>query len=219
MNVEQALQERRSVRAFLPQPIGGATVRELLDGAAQSPSGGNLQPWRVIALSGAALTEVNDLARNNEPLVRPGLSYPPELWEPYRTRRFSNGEDLYRAIGVAREDKAARHAQFATNGELFGAPVGVFVAVDERMGHAQWMDLGIFLQSFMLQAVAKGLATCAQGYWRMYNQLLTQQLALPAGYQVAFGIALGYEDKDALINQWRSSRAPTDKWLTLRGFA
>ena len=218
MNVEQALQERRSVRAFLPQPIDGATVRELLEGAAQSPSGGNLQPWRVIALSGAALTEVNDLARNNEPQARPGLSYPSELWEPYRTRRFSNGEDLYRAIGVAREDKAARHAQFATNGELFGAPVGVFVAVDERMGHAQWMDLGIFLQSFMLQAVDRGLATCAQGYWRMYNDVLAQQLALPEGYQVAFGIALGYEDTAAPINQWRATRAPTEEWLSLRGF-
>lgn len=193
-------------------------VRGLLEGAAQAPSGGNLQPWRVVALSGAALAEVNAVARDNEPSLQPGLSYPPSLWEPYRTRRFANGEELYRALGVAREDKAARHAQFATNGELFGAPVGIFVAVDERMGHAQWIDLGIFLQSFMLLACEKGLASCAQGYWRMYNEPLARQLALPKGYQVAFGIALGYEDEGAAINQWRSTRAPADEWLGLRGF-
>lgn len=218
MRVEQALQQRRSVRAFLPRSVDGGVVRELLEGAAQAPSGGNLQPWRVVALSGVALAEVNAVARDNEPSLQPGLSYPASLWEPYRTRRFANGEDLYRAIGVAREDKAARHAQFAINGELFGAPVGIFVAVDERMGHAQWIDLGIFLQSFMLLACEKGLATCAQGYWRMYNEPLARQLALPEGYQVAFGIALGYEDEGAAINQWRSTRAPAGEWLGLRGF-
>ena len=128
------------------------------------------------------------------------------------------GEELYRAIGVAREDKEARHAQFATNGELFGAPVGIFVSVDERMGHAQWMDLGIFLQSFMLQAVDRGLATCAQGFWRMYSEMVIEQLSLPEGYQIAFGIALGYEDASAPINQWRSSRATSHEWLSLQGF-
>ena len=218
MNVEQALQERRSVRAFLPQPIDGATVRELLEGAAQSPSGGNLQPWRVIALSGAALTEVNDLARNNEPLVRPGLSYPPELWEPYRTRRFANGEDLYRTLGIPREDKAARLEQLSKNAEFFGAPVGIFVCVDERMGLPQWADLGIYLQSLMLLAVHHGLATCAQGFWRRYAGTLQRQLALPEPYHVACGVALGYEDEAAPINALRSTRAPWADWGELRGF-
>ena len=33
--------------------------------------------------------------------------YPPDLKEPYRSRRHKNGEDLYRLIGIPREDKAA----------------------------------------------------------------------------------------------------------------
>lgn len=100
---------------------------------------------------------------------------------------------------------------------MFGAPVGIFVAVEERMGYAQWVDLGIYLQSFMLLAVEHGLATCAKGFWRMYNDMLIEQLALPEGYQIAFGIALGYEDVSAPINQWRASRAASHEWLALKG--
>ena len=217
MNIEQALQQRHSVRAFLSKPVSGDTVRTLLEKAAQSASGGNMQPWRVTAVGGQTLKDLCEKAAQTEPVQRPGLSYPPGLWEPYRSRRFENGEDLYRAIGVEREDKAGRLKQLATNGQMFGAPVGIFIAVEERMGYAQWVDLGIYLQAFMLLAVESGLATCAQGFWRLYNDMLIQQLALPAGYQIAFGIALGYEDTDAPINQWRASRADSGEWLSVQG--
>ena len=218
MDIHQALQQRRSVRAFLPQAVSGATVRELLEAASQAPSGGNMQPWRVTAVGGQALGALCARAKETEAVQRPGLSYPAGLWEPYRSRRFENGEDLYRALTIAREDKAARLAQLAKNGQMFGAPVGIFVAVEERMGYAQWVDLGIYLQSFMLLAAEKGLATCAQGFWRMYNDMLIEQLGMPEGYQIAFGIALGYEDASAPINQWRSGRAASNEWLSLKGF-
>lgn len=218
MNVKKALQQRRSVRAFLSRPVDAAMVRELLEAAAQAPSGGNMQPWRVIAVGGQALQALCAKTGQTQPQSRASLSYPPNLWEPYRSRRFENGEDLYRALGIARENKPARLQQLAKNGQMFGAPVGVFVAVEERMGHAQWVDLGIYLQSFMLLAAEQGLATCAQGFWRNYNHLLVQELALPEGYQIAFGIALGYEDTAAPINQWRSTRAPAAEWCALHGF-
>ena len=218
MDIHQALQQRRSVRACLPQTVSGATVRELLEAASQAPSGGNMQPWRVTAVGGQALGALCARAKETEAVQRPGLSYPAGLWEPYRSRRFENGEDLYRALNIGREDKAARLAQLAKNGQMFGAPVGIFVAVEERMGYAQWVDLGIYLQSFMLLAAEKGLATCAQGFWRMYNDMLIEQLGMPEGYQIAFGIALGYEDASAPINQWRSGRAASNEWLSLKGF-
>ena len=218
MDILQALQQRRSVRAFLPQTVDGATVRELLEKASQAASGGNMQPWRVTAVGGQALKELSAKAKATEAVQRPGLSYPPNLWEPYRSRRFANGEELYQSLGIPRDDKPARLEQLARNGQFFGAPVGLIVAVDERMGLPQWVDLGIYLQSFMLLACANGLATCAQGFWRRYNDAVTQTLALPEGYHVAFGIALGYEDKNAPINGWRATRAPLAEWGQLRGF-
>ena len=218
MNIEQALQQRRSVRAFTSQTVPGEVVRTLLETASQAPSGGNMQPWRVTAVGGQALKDLSARAKVTEPVQRPGLSYPPGLWEPYRSRRFENGEELYQALNIGREDKGARLAQLAKNGEMFGAPVGIFIAVEERMGYAQWVDLGIYLQSVMLLAEERGLATCAQGFWRLYSDMLVEHLELPAGYQIAFGIALGHEDTAAPINQWRASRAPSQEWLNLKGW-
>ena len=218
MNVEQALQQRHSVRAFLPQTVDGALVKTLLAAAGQAASGGNLQPWRVIALTGQSLNDLRAAMATAVPNPDPALVYPARLWEPYRSRRFDNGEQLYQSLQLPREDKHGRLMQLARNAQMFGAPVGIFVAVEERMVHAQWVDLGLYLQSLMLLATQKGLATCAQGFWRNYGDFVARQLALPQGYQTAFGMALGYEDKTAPINQWRSTRAPVTDWCELRGF-
>ncbi|GAA3994074.1 nitroreductase [Comamonas faecalis] len=220
MDVPQALRQRRSVRAFLPEVPQAALVQALLREAAQAASGGNLQPWRVLALTGEPLRQVLAAVARAEAENGPAnQSYPPSLWEPYRTRRFANGEDLYRTIGIPREDRAARLEQLARNAAFFGAPVGIFVCVDERMGLPQWSDLGIYLQSLMLLAVHHGLATCAQGFWRRYAGTLQQALALPEPYHVACGVALGYEDRAAPINTLRSTRAPWEEWAELRGFS
>lgn len=220
MDVSHALRARRSVRAFLPAVPPGALVQTLLQEAAQAASGGNLQPWRVVALTGEPLRALLAAVAQTQPGEDESLqSYPPNLWEPYRTRRFANGEDLYRTLGIPREDKAARLKQLAKNAEFFGAPVGIFVCVDERMGMPQWADLGIYLQSLMLLAVQHGLATCAQGFWRRYTAVVQQQLDLPEGYRVAVGVALGYEDLTAPINTLRTPRAPWAEWGQLRGFA
>ena len=219
MDVFQALHQRRSVRAFLPQAPSADTVRTLMETAARAASGGNLQPWRVLALTGEPLADVVGAVAQAEPDADAnGSSYPPSLWEPYRTRRFANGEDLYRSIGIARDDKAGRLEQLAKNAEFFGAPVGLLVCVDQRMGQAQWVDLGIYLQSLMLTAVDQGLATCAQGFWRRYESSLAKHLQLPEPYRVAFGVALGYEDKAAPINTLQADRAPLHEWAELRGF-
>lgn len=218
MNVEQAMQQRHSVRAFLPRRVDAALVRDLLAQAGLAASGGNLQPWRVIALTGDSLQALRQAMPAATPNSDPALVYPPQLWEPYRSRRFDNGEDLYRSIGMGREDRSGRLLQLARNTHMFGAPVGVFVAVENRMLHAQWVDLGIYLQSLMLLATGKGLATCAQGFWRNYSDFVSRHLALPQGYQIAFGMALGYEDSAAPINQWRSTRAEPGEWCEMHGF-
>lgn len=220
MDVIEALRQRRSVRAFLPEAPPAALVQTLLQEAAQAASGGNLQPWRVVALTGEPLRKlVTAVSRAQPDEDRGNQTYPPSLWEPYRSRRFENGEDLYRAIGIPREDKAGRLEQLAKNAEFFGAPVGIFICVDERMGLPQWADLGIYLQSLMLLAVHHGLATCAQGFWRRYASTLQRELALPEPYHVACGVALGYEDQAAPINTMRSTRAPWEEWAELRGFS
>src|SRR3984885_4714283 len=126
MDVSEAVARRMSVRAFLDTPVEAALVRDILDAAKGAPSGGNLQPWRVYALPGAPLNKIKAIFAAS-PMEAPQYEvYPPNLWEPFRTRRFVCGEDLYRAIGIPREDRPARLRQLANNVNFFGAPVGLF---------------------------------------------------------------------------------------------
>lgn len=219
MNVTQAVAQRVSVRAFKPDPVAGALVRDILEAAARSPSGGNLQPWRVHALAGAPLEGLKEKVRANPFGETPEYDvYPPNLWEPFRTRRFQCGEDLYATIGIPREDKAARLTQLAKNGELFGAPVGLFFSLDRKVGPPQWSDVGMFMQTIMLLATERGLATCAQEYWARYPQTLAEVLNLPEDHMIFSGMALGYADEAAPINTLRTRRDPFDLWAEMRGF-
>ena len=93
MNVTDAVKRRISARAFRPDPVPGEVLREILELAHQAPSGGNLQPWRVYALTGEPLEEFKArvAARLGSPDEPEYDVYPPDLWEPFRTRRFQAG--------------------------------------------------------------------------------------------------------------------------------
>ena len=219
MNVTDAVAARVSIRAFRPEVPDAALVREILEAAARAPSGGNLQPWRVYALAGAALAELKARVAANPLGETPEYDvYPPNLWDPFRTRRFQNGEDLYATLGIPREDKAARLRQLAKNGELFGAPVGLFFCLDRKLGPPQWSDLGMYMQTVMLLAVERGLDTCAQEYWARYPATVAQVLALPDDHMVFSGMALGWREPSAAINGLRAARDPFESWGELRGF-
>lgn len=219
MNVSEAIERRISVRAFKPDPVPKAFVSEILEKAARAPSGGNLQPWRVYALAGAALADLKAAVAANPFGETPEYAvYPPDLWDPLRTRRYQNGEELYASIGLSREDKPARLRQLAKNGELFGAPVGLYFCLDRKVGPPQWADVGMYMQNVMLLAAERGLDTCAQEYWARYPQTVAKAVGLPDDHMLFSGMALGYRDPEHPINAWRSTRDPLDVWCELKGF-
>jgi nitroreductase len=113
MTVTQAVARRFSARAFKPEPVPGGLVKEILETAHRAPSGGNLQPWRVYALAGEPLAAFKTTMRERLVAAPRGEGaeypvYPEALADPYRSRRYAVGEDLYASLGVAREDKAGR---------------------------------------------------------------------------------------------------------------
>jgi nitroreductase len=221
MNVTQAALARISVRAFKPDPVPGALVREILETAARAPSGGNLQPWRVHALAGSPLAELKALAGAK---LAAGLEtpeydvYPPDLWDPFRTRRYVCGEDLYATIGIPREDRSARLGQLAKNIDFFGAPVGLFFTLDRKLGPPQWSDVGMYMQTVMLLAVERGLDTCAQEFWARLPKTVGDFLGLPEDQMLFSGMALGWRDPDAAINTLRTRREAFEDFADMRGF-
>jgi nitroreductase len=219
MNVSDAIEHRISIRAFQDRPVPRDVVADILAKAARAPSGGNLQPWRVYALAGQPLADFKAEVAANPMGQTPEYDvYPPSLWDPFRTRRFENGEQLYAAVGVPREDKASRLRWLARNTEFFGAPVGLFFCLDRKLGPPQWADLGMYMQNVMLLAVEAGLDTCAQEFWARYPQTVAKALNLPPDHMVFSGMALGYRDPEHPINAWRSTRDHADVWCELKGF-
>ena len=220
--VSEAVERRISVRAFRPDPVAGEVVRDILELAARAPSGGNLQPWRVYALSGEPLAAFKALAAQRiaeGPVEEPEYAvYPPNLWEPFRTRRFQNAEDLYTSVGIAREDKAGRLAQFGRNVEFFGAPVGLFFCIDRKVGPPQWSDMGMLMQTIMLLAIERGLDTCPQEFWSRLPRTVAQFINLPDDHMVFSGMAMGYRDASHPVNALRTRRDPFEIWAEMRGF-
>jgi nitroreductase len=219
MKVSEAVAARFSARAFLDQPVEPGQVRRILDRARRAPSGANLQPWFVHVVSGEALAKLKDTiraARAEHPHGEPHeyRVYPSDLHEPYRSRRYQLGEHLYEALGIGRDDKPGRLAQFAKNLEGFGAPVVLFFSIERRMGQNQWAHLGMFMQTIMLLATEEGLHTCPQEAWATFHGTISEFLGLPEDRMFYCGMALGHADPDHPINQWRSERAPLEELVT-----
>ena len=119
---------------------------------------------------------------------------------------------MYTLLGIERDNKDARIAQVMKNFEFFGAPAAIFCFVDRQMGPPQWSDLGMFLQTFMLLAQAEGIDTCAQEAWAMKNDSVSEFVGSHEDEMLFCGVAIGYRDKNALINKLQSERRPIDEW-------
>ena len=223
MKVSEALASRITTRAFLKKPVPEKTVRAILEQATRAPSGGNLQPWNAHVLTGEPLANLIAAVAETRQTHPAGEGsdydiYPPNLKEPYRARRYRCGEMLYGILGIPREDKTARLAQFAKNYDLFGAPVGLFFTIDREMRQGQWADLGMFMQSLMLLAREYRLHTCPQEAWAVFTPTLRRVLDIPDGHMFFCGMGLGYMDETDKVNELRTERAPLEEVARFNGF-
>ncbi len=221
MKVSQALATRKTVRAFKSDPVPRETIEQMLSLAARAPSGGNVQPWRVYALLGEARDELVRRvaeARREHPMGEaPEYHiYPPNLTEPFRTRRFRVGEMMYATMGIPREDKMARLKFFSRNWEFFGAPVGLIFTIDRQMQQGQWADLGMYMQSLMLLAREHGLHTCPQEAWAVWHRVIREYLSVPENEMIFCGMAIGYADETAPVNALETERAALAEFVTMK---
>ncbi len=224
MDVTTALNTRISTRAFLDTPVSEETVADILSRASRAPSGGNIQPWKGIAVTDDARNAVSmaakmALAQNPKGEAEGDLAvYPENLKEPYRSRRYKMGERMYELLGIPREDKAARMQWLASNFDFFGAPVGLFFVMDKTMGKGQFAHLGMFMQSTALVATEMGLASCMQEAWGMVRNTLHSHFKLPDTDVLYCGMALGFADKEAAVNQLKTHRVEIEEFISFKGF-
>ena len=213
--VDAAIGSRRSIRAFLEQPVAREDVERILEVAARAPSGTNTQPWKVYVLTGQARRDLSDaiLAVNADPQLAGEHTeeyayYPREWASPYIDRRRKVGWDLYSLLGLTRDNKAGMAAQHARNYAFFDAPVGLIFTIDRIMEQGSWLDYGMFLQNIMVAARARGLDTCPQAAFTQYHRIIATQLSLPENEMVVCGMALGWADMAKIENSLVTEREP-----------
>lgn len=220
-SARDAIATRRSVRAFRPDPVDEATVRNILELASRAPSGTNIQPWHVYAVAGAAKERVTGAVMEAREAGEEDFEYayyPREWREPYLARRRKVGYDLYGLLGIAKGDKERMWAQFGRNYLFFGAPVGLFFTIDRDMEKGAWLDLGMFLQNVMVAARAHGLDTCPQVAWCGYHKAVRGAVGIPDDQILVCGMSLGLADNDAPENQLATEREPADVFAKFAGF-
>ena len=216
MNVDQALKNRKSVRAFLDRPVESKKINAILSSASHSPSGANTQPWQVAVVSGDTKMrlqkKIETAFRNG---VKPGMDfqyYPLKWVEPYKTRRFDCGLQLYETLGIKRQEKERRLEQWIANYRSFDAPVALYFFMDPGLETGSYMDYGMFIQSVMLAAVEQGLATCPQAALGEYPKIVKQFLGYPEDSILLCGMSMGYEDREALVNSYRTPREEVENF-------
>jgi len=213
ISVDEAITSRRSVRAFLPDPVSREVVEHILAVASRAPSGTNIQPWRVHVLTGAAKQRLSQAilkAFYEEPEAHSHerLYYMAEWRDPYRARRRKVGWDMYGLLGIARGETAKMRDQHARNYAFFDAPVGMIFTIDDDLQWGSWLDYGMFLENIMLAARGQGLHTCPQAAFAMYHRVVREVLGLPGEQIVLCGLSLGKEDSGATINRLVTERLP-----------
>jgi nitroreductase len=222
VNVYEAVQSRRAVRAFTDEPVPTEVLQRVVAAAAWAPSGSNLQPWHVYVVTGTPLAQlkkvaVERVASGDRWDDREFQMYPPELAAPYRERRSRFGKERYAALGIAREDWEARQRAAIGNWDCFGAPAALFCFIDRGMGRPQWADLGMYLQTVMLLLRAEGLHSCPQMAWSQVRKSVEEALSPPTELMLFCGMSIGYEDP--AVDYIRTMRAPLAETVTFVGDA
>ena len=214
--LDDIMKARFSCRAFLPDPVPHADLVQIIETARHVPSWCNAQPWQVEITCGAATerlrTALMDTASAGTP-PEPDLDWPSKYTGAYAERRRTCGFQLYDAVGIEKSNRAGRAAQMLRNYSFFDAPHVAIIHSPAELGPYGAMDTGGFVTAFTLAATALGVATIPQAAIAAYAPLLKDHLDIADDRLILCAISLGYADKNAPANGFRTERATTDDIL------
>jgi nitroreductase len=216
MNVRQAVKERRSIRKFKQDQVPESLVHEILDEARWSPSWGNTQPWEFYVINGEPLKKFK--AANCDKLTGGEKILPdvkmPETWPERLKKRYNAiGKSTLAALGIAREDASGRNDYMCTMFRLFDAPCLIVACVDKNASSIEYamLDVGLITQTICLLAHNRDLGTCIMACAVRFPSALRDILPDSENKLMVAGIALGYPDLEASINNFVRERSPLEE--------
>jgi nitroreductase len=214
-DLEQAINERRSIRMFLPdKPVPRELVDEALALAVRAPSNSNVQPWHLVLASGPArerlVTALLEEARSKPPRV-------PQLPQAFAHLRRELGAQVYGSMGITRDDFEGRRIAVLRNWEFFRAPLAGIVCMHRDLHYVDRLGVGMFVQTLLLALTARGLGTCVQVSIAGYPEIVHEQLDIAPEFAVLCGLAIGYPDPTFPANHLHIGRNPIEQNVVFVG--
>jgi nitroreductase len=211
---------RRSTRDFLDKKIDPRDLDDILSEGVTAPSWSNTRPFMVAVASGEQRDRISNalVARLRESAETPGQGASPDYTHviPYpaglveRSQRVGKG--IYDTLGIDRTDASARFSFLERNYEFFGAPTALFFFTHRGLDQFGTLDLGLYMQTVMLAAKARGIGTCPQGYLGNYPDIIRAEFEVSEDYALVCGMSIGYPS-DHPINGWEAERLPIEELL------
>jgi nitroreductase len=210
MELNEAILDRRSVRAFLPDPVPREKIEKAVEVARWAPSWGNTQPWEIVVADGEKTAELADAfvreASAGAP-VKPDIAMPIDFPDTHKSRYMGLGRKLFTEMGIERGDKEARNEHYMNMYKFFGAPSVVYFLIDEGLNEPYaCLDVGSIGTTFCYLALQEGLSTIYLAASMHYPNIVRKILNIPETKKVVIGIAVGYQHPDAPAALFRSDR-------------
>ncbi len=213
MDLLKAIQERKSIRAFKPDPVPREKVEEILRYATLAPSAINLQPWEFIIVTGE---EKERLSRRLIKAYREKqISCNPGNVKPLPKSIAKRGAKTLEMMNPYFIEMAVDSDRFINEGScnFYGAPVAILICLDNSFPKSRFVDIGILLGYLILTAHEFGLWTCPIGLIVAYEDEIKDLLNIPENKMVVIGVALGYPDLESPINRFKSPREDIENFI------
>lgn len=220
MELKEAIGKRISVRGYKADPIAKEVLAEIIETSLRAPSAMNVQPWEITVLTGQPLDALR--AANMEKL---GLGMAPVSdfghAKPYegvhKERQRALGFELYRLLGIARDDKEKRMEWTMKGFRGFDAPAMIVLSADESLeSRLASSDIGGLVQTLCLVALEYGLGTCINGQGILFPDAVRKITGIPDSKKIYLCIAIGYPDWEHPANKLVSDRESvetTTRWV------
>lgn len=221
MDVLKALQTRKSIRGYKPDPVPKEIIAKVLEVATRAPSALNTQPWQITVISGKVLDEIR---QENIKALNVGTGSAQEITRKpfegiYRKRQVDLAIQIFQLMGIGRDDKEKR-AQWMMRGfRYFDAPAAIVLSLDKSMDSTLALcDIGILCQSICLAALEFGLGTCIEDQGILFPDVLRKLAGIPEFNLPIMCLAIGYPDWDFPANKLVTPREALNNNTIWYGF-
>ena len=223
MEYHEVINGRRSTRGFLEKPVSMEVLKEVIELAVRAPSSMNTQPWHFHIVTGEVL---DNIRRENTKRNVEGVPPSREIKSPlgyegkHRERQIEIAIQLFKEMGIERDDKEGRQDWVLRGFRQFDAPVAIIVTFDEELKEddISKFDCGAAVNGLVNAGWSKGLGAVINSQGIMQSPVVREYAKIPDNQIIMICVAMGYPDEEFPANKVISKRRPIEEVATFHGF-